>query len=98
MIGVSQSAYVGIVSAWGIAVKISVGKLRFPRRFEDVIKVNDFDCLALCFTHMEAIRDLPLHHRDPFDRMPIVQAMTERLTLITADRRFAPYPCDIAWV
>jgi PIN domain nuclease of toxin-antitoxin system len=49
----------------------------------------------LTFEHAWALKDLPLHHRDPFDRMLIVQALIERLTVVTADSKFEPYGVDL---
>ena len=46
---------------------------------------------------MTAVRDLPRHHRDPFDRLLIAQSRLEGLSLVSADRRFAPYGVDLIW-
>ena len=94
----ADMVYVSVVSAWEVAIKAFLGKIAFPGAFEAAVDKNGFKKLSISFAHAEAIRDLPLHHRDPFDRMLIVQALSDRLTLVTADRRFAPYSCDIAWI
>ncbi|MCI0625032.1 MAG: type II toxin-antitoxin system VapC family toxin [Acidobacteria bacterium] len=49
------------------------------------------------FEHYRALLQLPEHHRDPFDRLLIVQALTEKCTLVTGDRQFAPYGVPILW-
>jgi PIN domain nuclease of toxin-antitoxin system len=90
-------AYVSVVSAWEVAVKIAVGKLRIPGSFEEAIDESGFSKLPITFAHAAALTELPLHHRDPFDRMLIVQAQQEGLTIVTADRKFEPYDVDILW-
>jgi PIN domain nuclease of toxin-antitoxin system len=56
-----------------------------------------FSKLPIDFTHAEAVTTLPRHHDDPFDRMLVAQALSERLTLVTHDGRFAPYAIKIVW-
>lgn len=90
-------AYVSVVSAWEIAIKVSVGKLRIPGPFEEGIVENGFSRLPLTFPHVAALAELPFHHRDPFDRMLIAQARRENLTIVTADRRFEQYDVSILW-
>jgi PIN domain nuclease of toxin-antitoxin system len=53
----------------------------------------------LAVTHIHAVNvyNLPSHHRDPFDRIVIAQAMIEEMTILTADRQFAKYPVDVLW-
>lgn len=65
--------------------------------FSDAIEESGLSKLPLTFAHAAALTELPLHHRDPFDRMLTVQAMYERLTLVTADRRFGLYDTPILW-
>jgi len=89
--------YVSVVSAWEVAIKIALGKLRIPGSFEEAIDDSGFSKLPLKFAHAAALAELPFHHRDPFDRMLIVQAQQESLTLVTADRKFEPYDADIRW-
>jgi PIN domain nuclease of toxin-antitoxin system len=84
-------------SAWEAAIKIALCKLRLPESFEAGVVASRFDKLPIDFSHAEAVTALPRHHNDPFDRMLIVQAMSERLTLVTHDRRFAPYGIDVVW-
>jgi PIN domain nuclease of toxin-antitoxin system len=68
-----------------------------PESFEAGVTASRFDKLLIDFSHAEAVAALPRHHDDPFDRMLIAQAVTERLTLVTHDRRFAPYDVDVVW-
>lgn len=58
---------------------------------------SEFEKLPVYFPHVEALTSLPLHHRDPFDRMLVAQARVEDLTLVTHDRQVEPYPVTIVW-
>jgi PIN domain nuclease of toxin-antitoxin system len=88
--------FVSAISAAEIAIKSSVGKLRVPADLEQQLEQNAFVPLPLRLRHGLAVETLPLHHRDPFDRLLIAQAQCEDLTLVTADRMFAAY--DVATV
>lgn len=86
---------VSVASAWEIAIKWATGRMRLPehparfvpRRLELIVATS----LGIELSHVLAVADLPLHHRDPFDRLLIAQARSEQLTIITADRRIAAY-------
>lgn len=75
-----------------IAIKASLGKLRAPEGIATTITEGGFRELPLMARHAEALRTLPWHHRDPFDRMLVAQALTEQLVLVTADDRLRAYP------
>jgi len=89
---------VSAITAWEIAMKRTVGKLRMDRLVEDIISQNRFVPLAITLRHGDLLRDLPLHHHDPFDRMLIVQALDQGFTILTSDRAFEPYRVPVAWV
>lgn len=89
---------VSAITAWEIAIKRAVGKLRMDEVVEDVVKRNQFLPLPVTVRHGDLLRDLPLHHGDPFDRLLIVQALDEGLTILTSDRSFEPYRVPVAWV
>jgi PIN domain nuclease of toxin-antitoxin system len=80
---------------WEIVIKLALGKLRFEGTIAEAIDVCQFMKLAVSFEHAEALRGLPRHHSDPFDRMLIAQARVEALTIVTHDRAFEPYPVPI---
>ncbi len=80
-----------VVSFAEIGVKAAVGKLDVPADLQTRIADSGVRTLGLSPTHGLAVRNLPVHHRDPFDRLLIAQAMTERLTVVTADTRFDAY-------
>ena len=88
---------VSIASLWEIAIKRSLGKLSAPDDLPDRISNEGFAWLALAPLHAWEVRQLPMHHRDPFDRLLIAQAVIERLPVVTADPRFQPYGVDIRW-
>ncbi|WP_410478483.1 type II toxin-antitoxin system VapC family toxin [Pedobacter frigoris] len=62
-----------------------------------LLDTHTFLWFPLSFDHTSGVIDLPLHHRDPFDRMIISQAITENLTIISRDQHFPDYPVDVFW-
>jgi PIN domain nuclease of toxin-antitoxin system len=88
---------VSITSLWEITIKRALGKLQFLQDFEEVLAEEGFDLLPIGYRHLRALADLPLHHRDPFDRVLIAQAVAERIPVATADRRFAVYGVELLW-
>ncbi|HUP52197.1 MAG TPA: type II toxin-antitoxin system VapC family toxin [Longimicrobiales bacterium] len=94
----AETVFVSAASAWEVAIKVTLGKLRIPGPFESAVWESRFDELPITFGHAAAVTALSPHHRDPFDRMLIAQAMTEHLTIVTHDRRFEPYGIPIIWV
>ncbi len=92
--------FVSAVSVWEIAIKTSIGKLTFPFEVKYLIteignlKINilDINCV-----HLIKVAELPFHHKDPFDRLIISQAMIEHLPLISSDKSFNKYEIEIIW-
>ena len=84
-----------VVSFAEIGIKAAVGKLVVPPDLQAKITDAGVRSLALAAAHGLAVAQLPTHHRDPFDRLLIAQAMTEGLTLVTADPNFAAYGVPI---
>ena len=87
--------YVSAVSAVEIAAKTAIGKLHTPDDFTKQVAEKSMIELPLTVRHGLAMKDLPLHHRDPFDRMLIAQARCEGLTIVTSGRAFAAYDVPI---
>lgn len=86
------------MSIWEVAIKAAQGRADFPasaRRFRDVLLSKGFEELEISSHHALAVGDLPLIHRDPFDRLLIAQATVERIDLLTADSTIARYPGPI---
>lgn len=88
---------VSIASLWEIAIKRGLGKLRFLEDFEDVMAGEEFALLNITYAHLRVLGDLPLHHRDPFDRLLISQSVAERISIVTNDRAFAAYGVATVW-
>lgn len=87
-----NDVFVSAVSLWEIAITVSLGKL--DCNVSDVrsaIPLSGFQELPLTGRHAERVANLPWHHRDPFDRMLVAQALVEPLRLVTADRGLMPY-------
>jgi len=85
-----------VVSFAEIGVKAAIGRLSVPRDLREHVLRSGLQILRLDADHGLAVADLPMHHRDPFDRLLIAQARSEQLTIITADRRIADY--DVALI
>ena len=85
-------------SIWEVAIKAALGKISadVEEFVESVVEVG-FDELAVTMAHARRLRSLPQHHRDPFDRMLVAQALEEGLTIVTHDRAFAAYRVPTAW-
>jgi PIN domain nuclease of toxin-antitoxin system len=87
-----------IVSAtviWEIRIKQTLGKLEIPADFYRVIKDQEFEFLSITADHAYAAGELPMHQRDPFDRMIIAQARLEGLSVISHDHIFRKYDVSI---
>ena len=80
-----------IVSLWEISIKAGLGKLTSPPDLLLAAEESSMTLLPVEARHALAVRDLPRHHGDPFDRMLIAQAQVEGLTLLSEDRRFPAY-------
>ena len=93
----TNDAVVGIGTIWELAIKRSLQKLHFPYDFEAVLSDEGFQVLPISFAHLRVLDSLPLHHRDPFDRLLIAQSLAERIPIITGDRAFAGYSVAIVW-
>ena len=86
---------VSTASLWECAIKASIGKLELPEEFFDAVTMAGFEELQIRIPHLEVYVALPMHHRDPFDRMLVAQATTESLTLISNDSKIAEYDVDV---
>jgi len=85
------------VCLWEIAIKRSTGKLRCPDDLPRVIAELGFDHVSISRDQVWAVRDLPLHHRDPFDRLLVAQARDLGVPLVTADQTMTAYDVAIVW-
>jgi PIN domain nuclease of toxin-antitoxin system len=87
----ADSVYVSAASAWEVAIKIGLGRLRPSRTVEAAAEESGFLELPITFRHAQRVTGLPAHHRDPFDRLLVAQAEVEGLTLVTRDPVFERY-------
>ncbi len=91
----ADQVYVSAVSGWEVSIKASLGRLRTKRSVVDVVRESGFEELPVRLGHTEALAELPLHHRDPFDRMLVAQARHEGLTLVTRDAALGAYEVKV---
>jgi PIN domain nuclease of toxin-antitoxin system len=88
-------------SAWELAIKAQVGKLRLPANLEQFIReqldLNAMLTLPVELTHALHVLSLPLHHRDPFDRLLVAQSRLENLPIVTNDPLIAQYQVETIW-
>lgn len=93
----ATEALVSVVSLWEIAIKRGLGKLRVPETLPETITAEGFEWLPVEAAHAWDVGSLTAHHRDPFDRLLIAQAIGESIPIITADPHFAPYDVEVCW-
>jgi PIN domain nuclease of toxin-antitoxin system len=93
--------YVSHATAWEVAIKVGLGKLTLHVAYQDLfpgaILANGFRELALNFQHFGDLLTLPMHHRDPFDRLPVAQARIEGMSVLSRDPQFADYGIPLIW-
>lgn len=91
----ADRVYVSAASIWEMATKVARGRLEAPPDFP--LRLLDLGMLqlALEWEHARVAGGLPLHHRDPFDRMLVAQALVERLTIVTRDEAISRYPVPV---
>ena len=87
--------YVSAATYWEVSIKQAAGKLDAPVDLADAIADNGFRPLPIMFEHASTAGQLPMIHRDPFDRMLVAQARCERLTLVTHDPVLEQYDVDL---
>ena len=85
---------VSAASTVEIGIKVATGKLRAPSDLEVRLALNRFTPLAITIAHGLRLSELPLHHKDPFDRLLVAQAQLEGLTIVTRDPRIALYDVE----
>jgi PIN domain nuclease of toxin-antitoxin system len=93
--------WLSLASCWEMAIKLSLGKLRLPtpldRFVPEQMAANGFQQLDIDFRHAVRVASLPFHHRDPFDRLLVAQAMAEDFALVSADTAFDAYGVTRVW-
>lgn len=96
----NNTLYLSLASLWELQLKIMLGKFKSPKPLSEVIKdqqsVNDLRILSIASAHIYELENLPFHHKDPFDRLLIAQALIEDYTLVTDDVQFSAYAAKLA--
>jgi PIN domain nuclease of toxin-antitoxin system len=97
----ANEVYLSVASLWEIAIKISLGKFQLAVPFrefaETQLSTNEISVLGITVGHIVEVAGLTFHHRDPFDRLLIAQAMIETMPIISADSAFDAYGVTRLW-
>lgn len=97
----TNEVWLSVASVWEMGIKVLIGKLKLSEKIDDYIptRMTRLGAKSLEITTAHALRvaALPLHHRDPFDRMLIAQAQTEKMILVSADSVFHRYEVALLW-
>lgn len=94
--------FISMASMWEMAIKESIGKSDFGLPLKEFVEeqlssYNDFKLLHINLDHIDVIATLPLHHKDPFDRLLIAQAMVEKIPILSVDVILDAYPVQRLW-
>ena len=96
-----NECFVSVASGWEIGIKVSLGALKvegaLDRFLPEQLAANSFQPLPVELRHCARLAALPFHHRDPFDRMLVAQALEEEFAVVTADPVFAKYGVKRVW-
>lgn len=96
----TETVFVSIVSLWEIAIKVNIGKLALKTTFfaiQQNLTALEIDIVPITFADTETYLSLPLHHRDPFDRILVAQAINLTLILVSRDAHLDAYPIQRLW-
>lgn len=96
----AEDVLLSIASLWEMAIKLNIGKLPLQGNFEDIepqLIAAGITILPLTFADTVQFRYLPLHHRDPFDRILVAQAINHSLVLVSCDVAFDAYDLQRVW-
>ena len=98
---VENDIFLSVVNPWEMQIKAQLGRLSLPRPLPELIQrqieFNGFGLLQVIPEHVYELDALPLHHKDPFDRLLIAQARHEGLTVLTRDPKFKMYEVELLW-
>jgi PIN domain nuclease of toxin-antitoxin system len=96
----TATVFVSIASLWEIAIKVNIGKLALKTTFVTIqqnLTALGIDIVPIAFADTETYLSLPLHHRDPFDRILVAQAINRSLVLVSRDAHLDAYPIQRLW-
>jgi PIN domain nuclease of toxin-antitoxin system len=88
---------VSTVTIWEVAIKRRLGKLEAPANLLQLLEDARVNLLSISPRHADRVNTLPLHHRDPFDRLLVAQASVEGLVLLSKDAEMRSYDIDVLW-
>jgi PIN domain nuclease of toxin-antitoxin system len=97
---ISEPCYISIASFWEIAIKIQIGKLKIEISLEELYRfaeINQIEIISINEKHLLTLLKLGLIHNDPFDRLIIAQAISEKLIVVTKDKEFKKYKVKQQW-
>lgn len=98
---IDNEVLLSLGSLWEIAIKVSIGKLALGKPFEELIPeqlvLNEIAVLPIGLDDLSLVAKLPFHHRDPFDRLIIAQAITGELPIVGKDAEFTQYSVELIW-
>ena len=96
-----NEVFISVVGIWELAIKASMPKPGFPASMPERVRTAcheaEFNVLPVTIEHALAVRELPWHHKDPFDRLLVAQARCENCVLVSNDRWLPRYPVDLLW-
>lgn len=90
-----NDVFVSVVSPWEVAIKGPREGLHIPDDLETQLDRQSFKLLPVLLRHIDPLERMPYHHRDPFDRLLVAQALADGLTIVTADRKMRDYPVGL---
>ena len=97
----ANDVLLSMASVWEMAIKAGLGKLQFSQPFEVLvpaqIALNAVELLPITLDHLIGVSRLPFHHRDPFDRLIVAQALTEKIAVVGTDSHFDLYGIERYW-
>jgi PIN domain nuclease of toxin-antitoxin system len=97
----NNDVFLSVVTVWELQIKIARNKFSFKGGLENAVKDeqqnNNFQILPVNLSHALYLENLPPHHKDPFDRLLISQAIVENMTLVSADANFSKYQVNLLW-
>ena len=97
----TNDCLISLASVWELAIKVRAGKLQLTQSVAEFVpaelRANGFALLDIRFAHVALVETMPLHHRDPFDRLLAAQALAERLAVVSIDLAFQRYGVETVW-
>jgi PIN domain nuclease of toxin-antitoxin system len=97
----NDTRLISIATIWEMGIKVNIGKLTFKVPFDELIQTelafNQYELLPIELNHIFQLSNLPHHHRDPFDRILIAQAISENIPIVSIDVAFDSYNVNRIW-